>query len=69
MVAVKRAAVRYTDGADAYKADMEFCVPLNGERVNAATLAAMAEVREMEKDASLGKSYSDVDDMMADILG
>lgn len=44
-----------------------FGVPLK-ERINAETLAAMAEVRRMEMDESLGKAYYDVDEMMADIL-
>lgn len=36
---------------------------------NAETLAAFKEVEKMKKDPSLGKSYTDVDKMMEDLLG
>jgi len=35
---------------------------------NAETLAAMQEVEEMKKNPSLGKSYTDVDQMMKELL-
>ena len=35
---------------------------------NAETLAAIEEVRAMMKDPSLGKAYTDVDEMMRDLL-
>ena len=38
------------------------------ETSNAATLAAIKEVEEMKKNPSVGKSYSDVDRMMEDLL-
>ena len=34
----------------------------------AATAAAMEEVRRMKKDPSIGKTYTDVDDMMKELL-
>lgn len=38
------------------------------ERPNAETLEAMAELREMERNPSAYKSYTDVDQMMKDLL-
>ena len=38
------------------------------ERPNAETLAALAELREMERDPAAYKSYTDVDEMMKDLL-
>jgi DNA-damage-inducible protein J len=35
---------------------------------NADTIAAIKEVERMRKDPSLGKSYTDVDQMMKDLL-
>jgi DNA-damage-inducible protein J len=35
---------------------------------NAKTLAALEEVEEMKKNPSLGKSYTDVDEMMKELL-
>ncbi len=35
---------------------------------NAETLAAMQEVEEMKKNPSLGKAYTDVDQMMTELL-
>ena len=35
---------------------------------NKSTLAAIKEVQTMEKDPSLGKTYTDVDEMMEDLL-
>lgn len=36
---------------------------------NNETLEAMKEVEEMQKDPSIGKSYTNVDEMMEDLLG
>lgn len=38
------------------------------ETPNAETLEAIREVEEMRKNPSLGKSYTDVDEMMEDLL-
>lgn len=38
------------------------------EEPNADTLAAMHEVRQMKEDSSLGKTYTDVDEMMRELL-
>ena len=35
---------------------------------NEETLAAIREVQEMKKDPSIGKSYTDVDEMMKELL-
>ena len=35
---------------------------------NAETLAAIEEVRAMEKDPSIGKTYTDVDEMFKELL-
>lgn len=35
---------------------------------NAETIAALEEVQRMKKDPSLGKSYTDVDQMMKELL-
>jgi DNA-damage-inducible protein J len=35
---------------------------------NAETLAAFAEVERMKKDPTLGKTYTDVDEMMKELL-
>jgi hypothetical protein len=39
-----------------------------GREYNAATLAAFAEGDRMLADPSLGKGYTDVDEMMAELL-
>lgn len=36
---------------------------------NYETLEAMREVEQMRKNTSLGKSYTDVDEMMKDLIG
>lgn len=36
---------------------------------NYETLKAMREVEQMQKNTSLGKSYTDADEMMKDLLG
>ena len=38
------------------------------ETPNSETLAAFKEVEEMKKNPSLGKSYTNVDEMMEDLL-
>ena len=38
------------------------------ETPNAETIEAIAEVQAMEKDPSLGKSYTDIDIMMKELL-
>lgn len=35
---------------------------------NAATIAAIEEIQQMKKNPSIGKSYTDVDEMMKDLL-
>lgn len=35
---------------------------------NAETLEAMKEVEQMKRDSSIGKSYTDVDEMMKELL-
>ena len=35
---------------------------------NAQTLAAMEEVEQMKKDPSIGKRYTDIDEMMKELL-
>jgi DNA-damage-inducible protein J len=37
-------------------------------RPNIETLEAIAEVQEMEKNSSIGRSYTDVDEMMRELL-
>ena len=41
---------------------------IKGDIPNKETLAAIEEVKRMKADPSLGKTYSNVDEMMADIL-
>ena len=41
---------------------------IRSHKPNEATLAAINEVKRMKEDHSVGKSYSDVDDMMEDLL-
>ena len=38
------------------------------EKINVETMEALKEVEEMKKNPSLGKSYTDVDAMMKDLL-
>jgi DNA-damage-inducible protein J len=45
-----------------------FPFDLRLSRPNEETMAAIKEVEEMKKDPSLGKTYSDVDEMMKDLL-
>lgn len=55
----------------AKKTVKEYRIPfeIGDERPNAETREAIAEVQRMKADPSLGKAYTDVDDMMKDILG
>jgi len=41
---------------------------LKVDRPNAETLEAIAEVQAMERDPSLGKAYTDVDEMIKELL-
>ena len=41
---------------------------ISREVPNSETLAAIREVEEMKKNPSLGKSYTDIDKMMEDML-
>lgn len=54
----------------AKKAVRENRIPfaLTSDIPNAETRAAMQEVTQMKKDPSLGKTYSDVDEMIEDLL-
>ena len=45
-----------------------FEIALNHPVPNAETLEAMEEVKRMKKNPSLGKSYTDVDQMMKELL-
>lgn len=54
----------------AKKAVREYRIPfeIGGEKPNAETAEALQEVRRMKADPTLGKVYSDVDDMMKELL-
>ncbi len=54
----------------AKKAVREYRIPfeIGGEVPNAETVAAMEEVKRMKADPKLGKTYSDVDQMMEELL-
>lgn len=54
----------------AKKAVREYRIPfeIGGERPNAETLEAIAEVQQMKADPSLGKTYTDVDQMLKELL-
>lgn len=41
---------------------------INADRLNMETMEAMEEVRRMKADPSLGKTYTDVDLMMRELL-
>ncbi len=41
---------------------------INADRLNTETMEAMEEVRRMKADPSLGKTYTDVDLMMRELL-
>lgn len=54
----------------AKKAVREYRIPfeISGEVPNAVTKEAIEEVRKMKANPALGKSYTDVDTMMEDLL-
>ncbi len=54
----------------AKKAVREYRIPfeIGGENPNAETRAAIEEVRRMKADPSIGKTYTDVDRMMQELL-
>ncbi len=54
----------------AKKAVREYRIPfeIGSEKPNAETEEALREVRRMKADPSMGKVYSDVDDMMKELL-
>lgn len=54
----------------ARKAVREYRIPfeISGDVPNAETVEAIKEVNRMKADPSLGKSYSDVDQMMNELL-
>ncbi|MBR6396278.1 MAG: type II toxin-antitoxin system RelB/DinJ family antitoxin [Lachnospiraceae bacterium] len=54
----------------AKKSVREYRIPfeIGVEVPNSETLAALREVEEMKKDPSKGKAYTDVDEMMRDLL-
>ena len=54
----------------AKKAVREYRIPfeIGAEIPNAETMEAMNEVKRMKADPTLGKTYTDVDEMMRDLL-
>ena len=54
----------------ARKAVREYRIPfeIGAEKPNSETLEAFEEVKRMKKDPSLGKAYSDIDEMMQELL-
>lgn len=54
----------------AKKAVREYRIPfeIGGDRPNEETLEAMEEVKQMKADPTMGKSYTDVDAMMEELL-
>lgn len=54
----------------AKKAVREYRIPfeIGGEAPNAETVEAINEIKRMKADPHLGKSYTDVDKMMEDLL-
>ncbi len=54
----------------AKKAVREYRIPfeIGAEKPNAETLEAIAEVKRMKTDPSVGKTYTDVDAMMKELL-
>ena len=54
----------------AKKAVREYRIPfeIGAEIPNAETIEAMNEVKRMKADPTLGKTYTDVDEMMRDLL-
>lgn len=54
----------------AKKAVREYRIPfeIGGDRPNEETLEAMEEVKQMKADPTMGKSYTDIDAMMEELL-
>lgn len=54
----------------AKKVVREYRIPfeIGGEVPNAETLEALREVEQMKADPTIGKTYTDVDEMMRDLL-
>ncbi len=54
----------------AKKAVREYRIPfeIGAENPNAETIEAIKEVEKMKADPTLGKTYTDVDEMMKDLL-
>lgn len=54
----------------AKKAVREYRIPfeISGEAPNAETVEAINEVKRMKADKTIGKTYTDVDEMMKDLL-
>lgn len=54
----------------AKKAVREYRIPfeIGGEAPNAETIEAINEVKRMKADKTIGKTYTDVDEMMKDLL-
>ena len=54
----------------AKKAVREYRIPfeIGAEQPNTETREALKEVQQMKADPTLGKTYTDVDDMMKDLL-
>ena len=46
-----------------------FPFELRIDKPNAETIAAIQEVQQMKQDPSLGKTYTDVEEMMKELLG
>lgn len=54
----------------ARKTVRDYMIPfeINGDRPNKETIKAINEVKQMESDPAIGKTYDNVDQMMQDIL-
>lgn len=65
---VKAAPEACLDEISQMISDVVFRYESQTEKFNEATKEAIQEVEEMKKDPSLGKSYTDVDQMMKELL-
>ena len=45
-----------------------FCSEISGDMPNSETIEAIKEIKEMKANPDLGKTYSNVDQMMEDLL-
>lgn len=54
----------------AKKAVREYRIPfeISGDKPNAETIEALEEVERMKSDPSIGKTYTDVDEMMKELM-